>query len=131
MMRLFVDAVSDPSELGWVRAPNVESSMSHQSETPGKDPWELIWGQPYVDADRLSSAIEWELEHNPQPDFCTRLLIRDAVEALQSFWGRSKFAQWLKGTPPRKQVDAIMQEDLGEQGFHNIRSRLVTNIKRD
>ncbi|HEY9871625.1 MAG TPA: hypothetical protein V6D08_20885, partial [Candidatus Obscuribacterales bacterium] len=54
------------------------------------DPWDLIWGQPYIDAGRLAAAIQHELASNPRPDFRTRLLIRDSSRALQSYWGQQR-----------------------------------------
>jgi len=51
------------------------------------DPWELVWGQPYIDTRTLAGAIEQDLERNTCPDFRTRLLVRDAVVAMRAFWG--------------------------------------------
>lgn len=90
----------------------------------------MIWGQPYIDANRLYAAIERELSRNTKPDFRTRLLIRDAVNALESFYGKRTFDKRLKSSEVRESVESIMQEDLGEPGFHNIRSRLVENTQR-
>lgn len=94
------------------------------------DPWRLVWGQPYIDSNQLCQAIERELLLNVKPDFRTRLLIRDAVAALQSFAGEEKFASWLTESRVQESVTAIMKEELGEPGFHNIRERLVENIER-
>lgn len=105
--------------------------MNQNNTSADSDPWELIWGQPYIDSDRLCSAIERELLADCQQDFRTRLLIRDAVVALESFWGSRKFAKWLERSPVKDSVHAIMREDLGAPGFHNIRSRLVVNVQRN
>ena len=94
------------------------------------DPWELIWGQPYIDADRLSLAMQRELLSKGTMDFRTRLLIRDSVKALESFWGQKRFFKWLKESQVESIVQKILQEDFGDEGFHNIRSRLVANIKK-
>ena len=48
------------------------------------DPWELVWGQPYIDCETLAAAIEDDLQYTPDPDFRTRLLVRDAARALKS-----------------------------------------------
>lgn len=101
-------------------------------EQSGKlHPWELIWGQPYIDANRLASAIEFELANNSRQDFRTRLLIRDAVHALMSYKTTKQFAEWLNRSPEKLKIEGILREDLGEVGFHNIRERLVTNIRRN
>jgi len=31
------------------------------------DPWELVWGQPYIDAARLATVIETDLKGAPDP----------------------------------------------------------------
>jgi hypothetical protein len=95
-----------------------------------EDPWELVWGQPYIDADRLSLAMKRELLHRETMDFRTRLLIRDSVRALESFWGKKRFFKWLKESHVESKVQKILHEDFGEEGFHNIGSRLVANIKK-
>ncbi len=41
---------------------------------PMLDPWNLVWGQPYIDSQTLAGAIEQDLERNTCPDFRTRLL---------------------------------------------------------
>jgi hypothetical protein len=91
------------------------------------DPWSLVWGQPYIDATRLATAIEHDLQHTPHPDFRTRLLVRDAVRAIQSFWGRKRVAEWLGSSPAGTRIRAILGEDLGEPGFPHIRRRLVAS----
>jgi hypothetical protein len=95
--------------------------------TGNLDPWALVWGQPYIDADRLAAAIEADLQATPAPDFRTRLLIRDAGRALASFWGGQGFAVWLANSPVGERIKIILEEDLGKPGFGNIRRRLVSN----
>ena len=94
------------------------------------DPWALVWGQPYIAAPHLARAIETDLLKNPDPDFRTRLLIRDAGRAIKSFWGRERFAHWLKGSSVGDKIDALLREDLGRPGFRNIRRRLVENVNQ-
>ncbi len=84
----------------------------------GSDPWELIWGQPYIDSGRLCSAIEQELSQNIPPDTRTRLLIKNAMEALQSYFGTQRFEEWLEQSPAGATIKVIMTENLGEPGFH-------------
>ncbi len=102
-----------------------------QDQLANEHPWNIVWGQPYIDSNRLALAIEQELLRNPQPDFRTRLLIRDSVQALQSFDRSKTFSKWLDGSAVKAKIEAILQENLGESGFHNIKDRLVTNIKRN
>ncbi len=53
------------------------------------DPWRLVWGQPYIDSRTLAAAIEQDLARSADPDFRTRLLVRDSAVALRSYWGRT------------------------------------------
>lgn len=92
------------------------------------DPWELVWGQPYIDCDTLAAAIEQDLERRPDPDFRTRLLVRDATRAIRSYWGPQKFGLWLRRSLVQDMIRTILKEHLGKEGFHNIRGRLVTNV---
>ena len=95
---------------------------------PGLDPWELIWGQPFIDAARLIAAIDHDLMHTPAPDFRTRLLVRDAGRALRSFLGPRDFAKWLAVSPVGDRIHTILKEDLGKPGFRDIRRRLVASV---
>jgi hypothetical protein len=58
---------------------------------PLLDPWKLVWGQPFIDCQTLATAIEQDLAGDPCPDFRTRLLVRDAAFAIQSYWGPRRF----------------------------------------
>jgi Nucleotidyltransferase of unknown function (DUF6036) len=92
------------------------------------DLWELIWGQPYIDAARLARAIELDLMDVAIPDFRSRLLVRDAVTAMRSFWGAKRFDLWLGASSAGESIRRILSEDLGETGFPFIRRRLVASI---
>jgi hypothetical protein len=89
------------------------------------DPWQLVWGQPYIDSQTLAGAIEQDLQRNTSPDFRTRLLVRDAAVAIRAFWGSGRFARWIAASPVGPQIRTILQEDLGRPGFPAIRKRLV------
>jgi hypothetical protein len=92
------------------------------------DPWHLVWGQPYIDAGQLAAAIDCDLGQTPEPDFRTRLLVRDSARAIKSFWGPRKFARWLATSPVGNRIKSILAEDLGRPGFHGIRRRLVASV---
>ncbi|MFL5242395.1 MAG: DUF6036 family nucleotidyltransferase [Gemmataceae bacterium] len=95
------------------------------------DPRQLIWGQPYIDARRLVSAIEEDLRKTSEPDFRTRLLVRDAAKAVRSFWSSKKFTFLLSKSPAAPRIRAILDEYLGKTGFPNIRKRLVPGSEQD
>ena len=92
------------------------------------DPWQLIWGQPHIDSETLATAIEGDLQRNPSPDYRTRLLVRDAAKAIQSFWGVRKFTRWLATSPAGERIRTILQERFGETEFPHIQRRLVDSI---
>jgi hypothetical protein len=108
----------------------IASEVSHMARTHSQslDPWQLVWGQPYIDSDTLAAAIESDLQRHPQPDYRTRLLVRDAVEAIRSFWDPTKFKRWLAASPVRDRLRAILSESFDETGFPHIRRRLVASI---
>ena len=95
---------------------------------PIPDPWKLVWGQPYIDCETLVHAIEEDWRQDIQPDFRTRLLVRDSAVAIRSYWGTEKFSRWLEASSVGPQIRAILEEQLGEPGFHAIGKRLVTSI---
>jgi hypothetical protein len=95
------------------------------------DPWELVWGQPYIDCDTLAAAIEVDLLRSPQADYRSRLLIHDAAQAIRSHWGRSRFSQWIGKSPIGHKIQSILREDFPEEGFPHIRRRLVESVKSE
>ncbi len=99
----------------------------HQAP-PILDPWKLVWGQPYIDSQTLAAAIEQDLERHTEPDFRTRLLVRDASAALRSYWGPRRFSRWVTASPVGQEIRAILKENLGQPGFTAIRRRLVDSI---
>jgi hypothetical protein len=104
------------------------SVLSRVVRTAPDDPWELVWGQPYIDTERLAAAIENNLLHTPDPDFRTRLLIRDVARALKSFLGPGRFVRWLTASPVGERIGTILKENLGRPGFRYIRRRLVASV---
>lgn len=91
-------------------------------------PWQLVWGQPYIDCEDLAAAIESDALRNPRPDYRGRLLVRDAAQAIRSFWGAKKFARWLADSPVGEKIRSILKEPFAKTGFPHIRSRLVNRI---
>lgn len=102
--------------------------QSAAAQQPTFDLWRLIWGRPYIDAGRLAQAIELELKNAPPSDYRSRLLVRDAAQAVRSFWGEKRFTLWLAASPAGPKVRRILDEELGEIGFPFIRRRLVASI---
>lgn len=92
--------------------------------------WELVWGKPQVDPVALASAIESELKVS-EPDFRTRVLIRDGTDALERHWGSERLLNWLAGCPERSKIEAIRCEDLGEPGFPLLQEQLTEMTQPD
>jgi Nucleotidyltransferase of unknown function (DUF6036) len=95
------------------------------------DPWELVWGQPYIDCDTLAAAIEEDLAKTPSPDYRSRLLIHDAAGAICSYWGSRRFRRWIGNSPVGDKIQTILTEEFPEEGFPHIRRKLVASIKSD
>src|SRR5438034_8100785 len=116
-----------------VAANRLQTTQLNDAEGEGKtlDTWQIIWGQPYIDAAQLATAIENDLRYTQAPDFRTRLLVRDAAQALKSYWGPKRFSEWLSESAQGQRIRAILAEDLGRPGFRHIKRRLVTTISRD
>jgi hypothetical protein len=91
------------------------------------DLWGLVWGKPEVDPEALARAIEAEVKAG-ELDFRTRLLIRDGTKALEQFWGKSKWGEWLKTSAVRREIQVIRQERLGTAGFPSLKERIVERL---
>jgi hypothetical protein len=111
-----------------IRTSSSTSTPSRRIRTRRLDPWELVWGQPYIDCETLAAAIEDDLERTSRPDFRTRLLVRDATRAIRSYWGPKRFSHWLHASTVKDRIHTILQEELGSPGYRNIRRRLVSNV---
>ncbi len=88
------------------------------------DLWTLALERPQIDPSDLAAAIERQVVQRAL-DFRTRLLIRDSLEALASFWGRERVDEWVRRSPHAREVKAIAHEDLGAPGFPSLRQRLM------
>ena len=110
------------------KAPTSDRPTNERMVERRPDLWQLIWGQPYIDAARLAQAIELDLKDAPAPDFRSRLLVRDAAKALRSFWRSKRFELWLGASAVGESIRRILSEDLGETGYPFIRRRLAASI---
>lgn len=88
------------------------------------DLWSLVWGKPEIDPQDLAAAIQEQVASN-QLDYRTRLLIRDSVQALQSYWGPARLADWLARSPYPDRIQAICGEEFDKVGFTAIKERLM------
>jgi hypothetical protein len=88
------------------------------------DLWSLVLDRQYVDPGELADAVRAQAEV-PALDFRTRLLIRDSVEALRTYWGEGRLNEWLKRCPNRGRIEAIRREELGKPGFPFLREQVM------
>ena len=83
-------------------------------------------GQP-IDATALAAALE-EQAHDPAPDFRTRPLVRDSLDALARHWGREQLTGWLTDRPRLRE---LWGQPLGPAGFPSLTYRIMDATKPD
>jgi hypothetical protein len=91
----------------------------------------LLWNlakRQWFDPAALPPAIEQQI-HYRDLDFRSKLLIRDAVDALREVWGPQRTDEWFLRSPLRAQIESICAEDLGRVGFPFLKTRLVNTTK--
>lgn len=80
-------------------------------------------GQP-IDARELAMALEAQAP-DVSPDFRTQLLIRDSLDALETYWGHDRLEQWLSHSPRQDELRRLRHSDLGAAGFPTLARRLM------
>jgi hypothetical protein len=90
--------------------------------------WRLARGGQPIDATELAAALD-EQASDPHPDFRTRLLVRDSLDALARHWGRERLKAWLGASPTRGSLHALWREDLGSPGFPTLHQRIMDAVK--
>lgn len=91
------------------------------------DLWSLLQSRQAIDPDDLAGAISVQLDAAPH-DYRTRLLIHDALLALQEHWPASRFDAWLSRLP--QLARALLTETFEDQtGFPSLKQRIM-NITR-
>src|SRR5262249_10340933 len=70
------------------------------------DLWSLVLDRQWVDPTELADAIVEQVGSN-ELDYRTRLLIRDSLDALRSYWGPARLQDWLDRSPARQTIDSI------------------------
>jgi hypothetical protein len=83
-----------------------------------------------VDAEALASAIEAEVSRVNKPDFRTRLLIRDSIDALRGHWGSERLESWLRSSPTGATIRQMAMADLGPPGFSLLKRRVMETTKK-
>ncbi len=86
--------------------------------------WELVWGRPEVDPASLAYAIEQEARGR-ELDQRTMQLIAEGTQALESYWGAERVAEWLNGCTVRQEIESIRKKEFQSQGFPTLKDRLM------
>jgi hypothetical protein len=89
-----------------------------------RDLWSLVQGRPQIDPDDLAAAIE-EQVRTDDLDYRSRWLIRDGANALQAYWGNTRYQGWLAGSAQRESILAVCRESFERVGFPTIKARLM------
>jgi hypothetical protein len=90
--------------------------------------WGLARSGLPIEAADLATAIEDQASEE-DPDFRTRLLIRDGLEALGAHWGPDRLNQWVADSPKSSRLKQFRLADLGPAGFPSIARRIMDATK--
>jgi hypothetical protein len=98
--------------------------------TQALDLWSLALDYPQVDPSDLAEAVCQQAAEK-RLDYRTRLLIRDSVDALRSYWGDARTERWLADTPTADAIRAICNQQYEEVGFPSLRRRLMDKTRSE
>ena len=90
-----------------------------------KDLWALTFGQPWVDAEELSLALERQVADEQQLDARTKLLVRDSLQALSEFWGPERLEVWLARSAGGTVLRKLQKTVVEPPGFPTLNRRLM------
>jgi len=101
------------------------------ASAPAKSPdlWSRVLDSIEIDPDDLLAAIETEALR-PDPDFRTRVLLRDSFLALRKRWGTEQLRTKLSPAAAAK-MERILSEDLGERGFSSLDKRIMEQTRAE
>jgi hypothetical protein len=90
-----------------------------------------------VDPDELARAVEDAVGAQfDSLDYRTRLLVRDGLDALRSYWGAVRFDTWFARSPQRDALNRLRRDDTiastpPDDGFPTLAGRLVKPTDRN
>ncbi len=102
----------------------------HPDAAKPSDLWDLALNRQQIDPHNLSVAIERQASE-PSLDFRTRLLIRDAITALEHSWTTQQVSTWLASCISRENISNIRSSDLGVPGFPSLINRGMETTKSE
>jgi hypothetical protein len=87
--------------------------------------WALTWARRHIDADALADAAVRALDGRPL-DFRSRVLVRDVLRGLQTYWGIDAYTQWERAQGLGAAAGELLRDDeLGDARFHSLGERLM------
>ena len=92
------------------------------------DLWSLTQDRINLDAEELAKAIEVQVQQGDS-DYRTRLLVRDATDALRGFWGRDRFQAWVDRAADRNKILTIAEAEFPEVGFPSLEKRIEVSTR--
>jgi hypothetical protein len=92
--------------------------------------WTLVLGRPQIDPDALAAAIVRAVVRGDL-DFRTRLLIRDALDALRRRWGAPRVEAWVSAQACSVELRRLIDSDMGPAGFPSLGERLMESTKQE
>lgn len=90
-----------------------------------KNLWGIYYNRQHLDPRDLTKAIEDQVRSGDL-DYRTRLLIRDSLVALESYWGLERLRTWVNASPVRQELEEIRQYWFDDEtGFPSLRKRVM------
>lgn len=88
------------------------------------DLWSLVLRPGMIDARQLYAALG-DIALDPEPDYRTRLLAHESLEALAAVWGARQLSIELARHPEGKALRRMWEERFDETGFPSLRTHVV------
>jgi hypothetical protein len=99
------------------------AAVEQSREAPGL--WDLALHHTHIDPQDLTVAIERQVRQRDL-DYRSCLLIHDALEALQAYWGPERIRQWLAQSAFRAEIERIWSDKYDDDvGFPSLRARVM------
>src|SRR5690348_112466 len=105
-------------------------SSNMMPATSSSELWSFVLGRQHLDPDVLWACLEKQAGGDA-PDFRTRLLIRDSLNALARYWGNNRNQDLLSRSTAGACLREIWASELGPPGFPSLSQRLMEPTQAD
>lgn len=89
------------------------------------DAWDLVQNRGWIPENALLPALRRTAELEPDPDYRTRMLVHDALDALAGRWGEATVRERLGDDAPARRLAKYWADEYDKVGFWSIQGRLV------